>query len=1088
MHKNIFGWWIFIFLFAGKLIYAQNQPITVVMPDTAVLAGDTLVFPVTVSDFEKVVSLQFSMKWDAEVIEFVAFERVDLNNIEAGVTQAANGSLRISWFPQSGESETLPDLSTLFLLKFLPKGEVGDQTPVEITNQPIAIQVVKASDIPGVFNFVALEDGTGSVTIIDGAGEIRLSFVKGNNDCAGDEDGFIDLRIQSGGAPYTVQWQGPEGFSSTEEDIFGLKSGDYELIVRDALGEIAIQDVFTVREPEPALEIEDIRLEHADCSKPNGTATIFGEGGVPPYRFDIGDGPSFDRTFLSLAATNYTVTITDATGCTASSTFEILNEGALSVSLGDDQTICEGTSTTLTAGNFSSYRWSNGSAARSISVDMAGSYSLTVTDQNGCSASDTVVINQIDAFKLDFEEENLMICPGAQTQLSVSGADSYRWIDTSRTLSNTNVRNPIARPRFTSAYQVIAAGNCGADTATFIVTVNEPEGSAGPDTCISRGERTTFAASGGVSYRWLPNKYPVSNPAIADPVARPEETSTYMVVITDRNGCESTESVEVFVADPARVIETREGLSICEGETQVLTGGSWDSYRWSTGSTERTIEITTPGDYSLTVSSNEGCVLSETITVEKTNNFELPVDEESLIICPTTSIELEPGSAETYEWIDTSGTLSQTNVANPIAKPQYPTTYQVIATSSCGVDTATFNIALYNVDVSVGPDTCIGFGQDVQLSAQGGVSYNWLPHDFPVSDPNSARPTAQPESTTTYTVEIIDQNGCSSNETVQVAVASASEVVINSQDKVSLCRDETKILAGGDFETYLWSTGSTDRAIEVNAAGEYTLTVTNSEGCILSKSVLVEEIDVFQLNVEIEDLVICPDTEIELAVEGADTYEWIDTSGTLSQINVAAPIAKPDYFTVYQVVGTTNCGIDTATFFVDIYEVDVSAGPDTCIGNGVELELGASGGASYNWLPNNYPVSDPNIANPFVQPEETTTYSVLITDENGCQILDSLQVITITDPEDVRMINLITPNGDGKNDILEFPGITKFGTNTLRVYNRWGDLVFQKVNYMSDEERFDGSFKGEDLPVGNYYYVLSFRTKQFKQTLTLVRE
>ena len=84
--------------------------------------------------------------------------------------------------------------------------------------------------------------------------------------------------------------------------------------------------------------------------------------------------------------------------------------------------------------------------------------------------------------------------------------------------------------------------------------------------------------------------------------------------------------------------------------------------------------------------------------------------------------------------------------------------------------------------------------------------------------------------------------------------------------------------------------------------------------------------------------------------------------------------------------------------------------------------------------------------------------------------------------------NLITPNGDGFNDELEFGEISKFGSNSLKVYNRWGDLVYQKLNYQSDEDRFVGLFNGQRLPAGNYFYVLAFRQGEIRQTLTIVWE
>jgi len=96
--------------------------------------------------------------------------------------------------------------------------------------------------------------------------------------------------------------------------------------------------------------------------------------------------------------------------------------------------------------------------------------------------------------------------------------------------------------------------------------------------------------------------------------------------------------------------------------------------------------------------------------------------------------------------------------------------------------------------------------------------------------------------------------------------------------------------------------------------------------------------------------------------------------------------------------------------------------------------------------------------------------------------------LVANNPLDILAINLITPNGDGKNDVLEFGNISKYGVNSLKVYNRWGDLIYNKVNYQDDEERFDGTYKGKQLPAGNYFYVLAFRDGEIKQTLTILRE
>jgi gliding motility-associated-like protein len=139
--------------------------------------------------------------------------------------------------------------------------------------------------------------------------------------------------------------------------------------------------------------------------------------------------------------------------------------------------------------------------------------------------------------------------------------------------------------------------------------------------------------------------------------------------------------------------------------------------------------------------------------------------------------------------------------------------------------------------------------------------------------------------------------------------------------------------------------------------------------------------------------------------------------------------------------------------------------------------------------PTNIPVSNNEIYDPVAYPLDSTTYFVTIIDENGCEITDSTTVLVAADPiSNIKAVNMITPNGDGKNDFLEFRGLQKFGTNTLKIYNRWGALIFQKVNYHHDEEVFNGTYKEQPLPAGNYYYVLSLSSGEIKQKLTIVSD
>lgn len=337
-----------------------------------------------------------------------------------------------------------------------------------------------------------------------------------------------------------------------------------------------------------------------------------------------------------------------------------------------------------------------------------------------------------------------------------------------------------------------------------------------------------------------------------------------------------------------------------------------------------------------------------------------------------------------------------------------------------------------------------------------------------------------------YPLVVSDSAGCKATGTVLIEESTPPAPDLG--DDVVLCPGESVLLSVGDFAAYLWSDGSMGATLLVGQSGTYSITVTDALGCTGADSVTVEVSETVEIVVENLNLSICPGDSIQLLVSGGSDYRWIDTSGTLRGGDVFNPIAKPVSSTTYSVIASTACATDTAAVFVRVYEVTAMAGPDTCVNKGAPVRLSASGGVSYFWLTSEYPLSSFTSPNPVTTPLRSTVFQVLIVDVNGCETLLDVPVSVLDGVPDLLLINVITPNGDGKNDLLEFRDLDKFTNNSLKVYNRWGDLIYQKLGYQTDSERFDGTYKGKPLPAGNYFYVLSLSGTDFKQTLTIVRD
>ncbi|PHN07411.1 T9SS type B sorting domain-containing protein [Flavilitoribacter nigricans] len=842
----------FVLILLTAIVWApfsntQAQTLTLSMPDTTVAPGSTINLPMSCRGFDEIVSMQFSISWDTTVIVYQDTEKGQLDNVAVGDFQAGSGVLRVSWFDVEGMGQTLPDGTVITYLQFLARGAEGDSTPVSFVDSPLQIQIHRAGENPGEFIEVEFNPEHGLVKLANPSG-ISVAEIPTNVSCAGAADGQIELNITYDDE-FSVSWTGPD-FTSSETTITDLGPGTYNLRISDTDDNPLYESAIEITEPE-AITVTSLETQSASCISGLGSASLSLTGGMAPITYDIGNGPGDLSQLEELNPGAYALIITDANGCTTSSSFSIAGPTPPDVDLGSTRVICPGETTTLTPGTYETYNWSTGSTSPVIALSNPGTYSVTVTDQQGCQGSDEILVQ----FPDDLPEVDLgpavALCPGEMATLDGGTYNSYLW---------------------------------------------------------STGETTQVIQVG--------------------------EPGTYRLTVTNSSGCEGTGSIQVQTGGEITPPDLGPDLEICPGQSVTLSAGAYVTYNWSTGASSQTLVVSEPGTYGLTVTNAGGCEASDVVVIRS---------------------EGEP------------------------------------------------------INLDLGPDT-------------------------------------------------------------------------------QLCAGETLSLSAGSFSTYNWSTGSTAANIVVSEPGTYALTVTNANGCETSDAIAVTAGEEVQLLVENDFLDLCPGESIELLVSGAESYVWTDTSNSLSALDIANPMASPDTTAGYRVIGSSACGSDTVDLEVYVYQTMAMAGPDTCIGPGTEAQLMAFGGVSYFWESNRYPVSDPTSPMPTASPEDSTTYLVAITDFQGCVVRDSVLVLVANDPEGaITAVNMITPNGDEKNDVLYFPNISKFGQNSLKVFNRWGNVIYQKVNYQSDDERFDGTYNGQQLPAGTYYYLLSFRSGEIKQKLTILR-
>ena len=488
----------------------QAQTLHLQLPDTTVNTGETVVIPIIASDFDEIVSMQFSINWDPSVLTYLSFQLADLQFVAIGDTEASSGILRFSWFDILGMGLTMEDGSVILLLEFEVIGEEGDFTHVSITDEPIEIQIFQATDTIGVFEEIELVQDSALVSVGVPI-EIMLSvaFETGDVTCFGFDDGFIDVELETNVPSYTITWSGPENFSSSLESINELIAGDYVLQISSESGTPLYDTTIVIMQPELALELSSIAVDTSDCDQPTGQIMAEATGGVLPYSYDVGDGPvgdggfeglasgeyfltvtdandcifldtiqvpappepeiveittdttdcneasgmavisvtngtmpysydigngpSSNNTITELAADDYAVTVTDARGCTAESSFSIEAPAAPVIeSINADTTNCEdatGEAVITATGGLMPYSYDIGdgpSDSNTISGLAAAEYMVTVTDDRGCTVTGSFAIAEPPLPSIDLGED-LEICGEETVELTTDGFETYQW-------------------------------------------------------------------------------------------------------------------------------------------------------------------------------------------------------------------------------------------------------------------------------------------------------------------------------------------------------------------------------------------------------------------------------------------------------------------------------------------------------------------------------------------------------------------------------------------------------------------------------------------------------------------------------------
>ncbi len=345
-----------------------------------------------------------------------------------------------------------------------------------------------------------------------------------------------------------------------------------------------------------------------------------------------------------------------------------------------------------------------------------------------------------------------------------------------------------------------------------------------------------------------------------------------------------------------------------------------------------------------------------------------------------------------YQWNFTGATIASSSSKNPtnIIYPtigSYPVSLKIITDCDTVLTSTIVTLTVSPTTISVSSNTTICSGNTTALSVNGATSYAWSPA-IGLNSSNSAVVNASPNSTTTYTVSGIAPNGCNYSLPVTVNVNTKPSIQISGNNAV--CLGALANLSASGATNYSWNTGATSTAIQIAPTTNniYSVIGTDANGCtsITSATVSVHSLPIVTI---IGSSPICVGSTTILTAAGAISYNW-NTTNTNQTISVS-----PSITTTYSVNGidVNGCtGSSTATVIANALPI-ANAGLDINICNGSSSQLNATGGTNYLWTPA-IGLNNTSVANPIANSSATTTYTVTVSNGNGCSSTDDI-LITI---------------------------------------------------------------------------------------------